>query len=107
MSNIKRQEKKTSSRLNPKMIRLIESVQKLRSQAKDLGIFTDDRELLECNECGLVEDVTANGMLMTYKRNSKIRQDSRLRFQEIGLRHFRCPQCKGIIETKEKDLIDG
>lgn len=30
-------------------------------------MFTDDRELLECHNCGLKEDVTGQGILITHK----------------------------------------
>jgi hypothetical protein len=32
----------------------------LQKRAKALGVFTNDRELLECPRCGLLEDVTSN-----------------------------------------------
>ena len=38
-------------------------LQALKKQAQTLGIFTNDRELLECPACGLKEDVTFEGML--------------------------------------------
>lgn len=43
---------------------LAEQLQTLQEQAERLGIFTGDRELLECAECGLEEDVTADGFLV-------------------------------------------
>src|SRR5579885_548631 len=105
MPKHKSQKKKSPTRLNPSLIRLVESVQKLRTQAKALGVFSGDRELLECNKCGLIEDVTDEGILITYKRTSKTHQDSGLRFQQFHPTHFRCPQCNAIIEAKEEEFV--
>ena len=44
--------------------------EKIKKDARALGIFTDDRKLLECLDCGLMEDVTINGLLITYPSNS-------------------------------------
>ncbi len=41
-----------------------------KEQARALGMFTDDRELLACPVCGLLEDVTVEGMLITYFKDS-------------------------------------
>jgi len=38
-----------------------EQLQTLQEQAERLGVFTGDRELLECAECGLEEDVAVGG----------------------------------------------
>lgn len=47
-----------------------EDILRLQKQAKALGIFVNDRELLACPGCGLLEDVASNGSLMTYSRES-------------------------------------
>ena len=46
------------------LIELFQHLEKVRQQAKALGIFTDDRELLACPSCGLLEDVTAGGSIL-------------------------------------------
>jgi len=47
---------------------LAEQLQTLQEQAERLGVFTGDRELLECAECGLEEDVTADGFLIVCRK---------------------------------------
>lgn len=47
---------------------LAEQLQSLQEQAERLGVFTGDRELLECAECGLEEDVTADGFLIVCRK---------------------------------------
>jgi hypothetical protein len=49
---------------------LTRQLAQLKQQTKAIGIFTDDRELLECPSCGLLEDVTAEGVLVTYPTTS-------------------------------------
>ena len=66
-----------------------------------LGIFTDDRELLECPSCGLLEDVTAEGVLVTYPNTSEEVNDSGLRFIPADESSFACPSCG----TKVKAVI--
>ena len=64
----------------------------VQKRAKELGLFTNDRELLTCPGCGLTEDVQLNGQLTTYfgLPNSG---DSGLRFIEAGDEEFICPKC--------------
>lgn len=65
----------------------------LKKQATALAMFTDDRELLECQHCGLKEDVTGHGILITYKEDA-IDVDTGLRFpkpDEDGV--STCPGC--------------
>ena len=52
------------------LVELSRKLAKVKAQARALGIFTDDRELLECPNCGLLEDVTAKGLLVTYPKDS-------------------------------------
>ncbi len=66
-------------------------------QAKALGLFMDDRELLECPGCGLVEDVGCDGRLMTYRDGEKP-FDSGLRFKNVSDGCYRCPACGMDIE---------
>jgi rubredoxin len=64
----------------------------LREKAKALGIFTEDRELLECPACGLQEDVLISGQLITC-RPSEEGSDTGLRFEELPRNRYRCPAC--------------
>lgn len=73
----------------------------IKLQAAALGLFTDDRELLECPSCGFLEDVTFEGFLITYKKDGKDRRDSGLRFRPEGKTCFACPACG----TKIKAVI--
>ena len=66
---------------------------RIRKEAEALGIFTNDRGLLECSECGLVEDVTSDGRLITYQRTGGVCDDSGLRFEKLNETAFCCPVC--------------
>jgi len=68
----------------------------LREQARDLGIFLEERELLECPGCGLLEDVDAVGRLLTCWPSS-LGQDTGLRFEELPGHQFRCPNCDVLV----------
>jgi hypothetical protein len=72
---------------------LVRKLEEAKKQARALGIFTNDRELIECPSCGLVEDVTGEGFLVTYQENSKDMKDSGLRFSQVDKTHFACPRC--------------
>lgn len=68
----------------------------LQAKAHALGLFTNDRELIECQKCGLLEDVTVTGQLITC-RSSAFGRDTGLRFEELSQNRFRCPACGSII----------
>jgi len=70
----------------------------LQAKARALGLFTNDRELLECHKCGLLEDVTINGLLITF-RAPDFGQDTGLRFEELSQERFRCPGCGSMIQS--------
>jgi len=72
---------------------LARQLEQVKAQARALGIFTDDRELLECPNCGLLEDVTAKGLLVTYPKDSVDLKDCGLRFYPVDETHFACPKC--------------
>lgn len=72
-----------------------------KEQARALGMFTDDRELLACPACGLLEDVTVEGMLITYFKDSPQQEDSGLRFKESDGTCFKCPACGASIAGEE------
>ena len=76
--------------------RLAKQIAALQEQARALGVFPGDRELLECPKCGLLEDVTCNGQLIT-SRPSAEGQDTGLRFQELPGNRFRCPACGSLV----------
>ncbi|MCX5797760.1 MAG: hypothetical protein NTY77_19900 [Elusimicrobia bacterium] len=84
-------------RADPGLERIVEmfrEVEKLKKVGRELGMFMDDRELLECPHCWLAEDVDSSGFhLVTLPLDRK--KDTGLRFTQIGrggLR-WRCPNC--------------
>ena len=85
------------------LIPLVRDLERIKQQARALGMFTDDRELLECPKCGFLEDVAAGGLLITYPKASKETKDCGLRFKPIDPHEtiFECPSCG----TKIKAVI--
>lgn len=62
----------------------------------------DDRDLLRCPACGLMEDVLSDGVLVTYHDGSD-REDTGLRFAEDPQKdgRFVCPTCGCEVEPGE------
>jgi len=83
-----------------KIKQLAEDIVRIQKQAKALGIFVNDRELLECAGCDLVEDVGFDGSLMTYHRESDDMTDSGLRFEEMDEEKYRCPVCGTVLKAQ-------
>lgn len=86
------------------LIELCGQLRHLKQQARSLGLFADERELLACPECGLQEDVLADGRLITYREGHINPQDSGLRFTETDeggfcLSAMRCVDCRRSITT--------
>ena len=81
------------------LIAAVRQLEQVKQQARALGIFTDDRELLECPSCGLLEDVTFEGLLVTYPKNSADVKDCGLRFKPVGKTRFACPSCGSRIKA--------
>lgn len=79
----------------------------LKAEAKALGVFTNERELLTCPQCGLVEDVTSDGLLIT-SRPSVFGHDTGLRFEEIADHRFRCPACGSMVreESAQGEILN-
>jgi predicted RNA-binding Zn-ribbon protein involved in translation (DUF1610 family) len=75
------------------LIALARQLEQVKRQARALGIFTNDRELLECPSCGLLEDVTSEGRLVTYPRSSRDMRDGGQRFIQLDDTSFQCPSC--------------
>ena len=70
----------------------------LQAKARALGLFMNDRELLECQKCGLLEDLTFSGQLITC-RAPDFGQDTGLRFEKLFQDRFRCPACGAMIQS--------
>lgn len=85
------------------LISLIRHLEQVKAQARRIGIFTDDRELLECPNCGLLEDVMADGLLATYSRRSRSRKDCGLRFSQMDETRFQCPYCGTKIPVDNRE----
>jgi len=73
---------------------LAEQLQTLQEQAERLGVFTGDRELLECAGCGLEEDVTTDGFLIVCRKLA-LGTDTGLRFTKDveNKGKYLCPVC--------------
>ena len=90
--------------------RCLRQLQAARQRARDLGLFVEDRELLECATCGLMEDVLASGELVTYTRREfeasapgHLIPDSQLRFIKLDQSRWQCPGCGAAINLPEEE----
>ena len=81
------------------LVGLFRQLQQLQVQAKALGIFTDERNLLTCPNCGLFEDVTCDGFLITSRTLSKVPHDTGMRFREIAPDTYCCPSCQSEVQS--------
>jgi len=66
--------------------------------AREAGLFMEDRDLLHCAHCGLLEDVGCYGLLMTYP-TGKPPVDSGLRFTKDKRGRYICPNCCAVART--------
>ena len=87
-------EDKPSDELLSEIKPLAAEIVKLQAQMKAAGLFAEDRDLLECPKCGLQEDVTADGLLITCPREFP-GEDTGGRFVPLDEREawWRCPKC--------------
>jgi len=69
--------------------------------AQAAGLFMEDRDLLLCSHCGLLEDVGCYGLLMTYF-SGKSPGDSGLRFTKDKRGRHICPNCGAVARTEKK-----
>ncbi len=90
---------KHGQKLAGNIARLAEELTHIKKQAVQLGMFTNDRELLECPKCGLMEDVTHDGFLITYQEACANAKDSGLRFEEVPGEKFKCPSCGTLVKA--------
>lgn len=85
--------------------RLVQDIGSAILGIKDLcrqhGIFDGLRELLECRNCGLKEDVAFDGRLMSYREGAE-GVDAGLRFPEPDSEGCsRCPVCGEVVRLEE------
>jgi hypothetical protein len=74
---------------------------KIKAKAKKLGLYAEDRDLIACSRCELMEDVACGGMLLvTAPANREV--DTRLRFTLVEKDGdlWRCPGCGLEIKCK-------
>ncbi len=69
----------------------------LQAKSRALGLFANDRELLECPVCGLMENVAAAGKGLFTCRPESLDEDTGLRFEELSRDRFRCPACGATV----------
>lgn len=74
----------------------------LQAQGRAMGLFPNDRDLLECTGCGLMENVACGGRFFTC-RPETLDDDTGLRFQEISDGVFRCPSCGEAVREPDSD----
>ena len=86
----------------PEVAALARRIQSLREEARALGLFSEDRGLLNCPACGLQEDITIEGRLITCDCNEAAGDDLGLRFVESPFGTFVCPRC-GTLARREDD----
>lgn len=79
--------------ISPELAALARRIQALCEEARALGLFAEDRGLLRCPACGLLEDVTIRGRLITCDGNVAAGADLGLRFVESPVGTFVCPRC--------------
>lgn len=91
-----------TSLIYPELRLLVTELAALHKRAKAQGIFANDRELLRCPGCGLKEDVTVNGTLITY-REPDMGHDTGLRFKQMNKYAFRCPACGQCVKEPIPD----
>ena len=71
---------------------LLREIKRLNRLAQEAGLFLNDRELLYCDNCELLEDVDINGRLITYKSGEAV-FDSGMRFEKGEEDTYVCPVC--------------
>ncbi len=91
--------------LDADLAQLCAKLHQLRAHTASLWLFTNDRELLVCTSCGLQEDVTIEGMLITHDCESLDVSDSGLRFIELQDGHFSCPRCDANIVAGDVEAL--
>jgi hypothetical protein len=106
LSRDNKMKKKEEFKIPPEILEAAKRIAELQEQAKALGLFTNDRELLECPACGLKEDVAFSGLLITYFGEPS-GNDTGLRFKETEKdKIYVCPNCGKDVEEPEPEDID-
>ena len=95
-NNTPKKDKKPDGILNHSLLRQIRHVHGL---ARENGLFLNDRELLRCDRCGLLEDVDITGRLITYK-SGEVVLDSGMRFEMGEGDTYVCPACGAPVRER-------
>jgi hypothetical protein len=83
---------KKHSPKDERLYSMTEAINELNLKLTELGGFDHSRELLTCPACGLFEDVTFEGRLITAEPvDPKI--DTGLRFVKVSDEEWECPDC--------------
>jgi hypothetical protein len=85
------------------VVSAVRRVQEAKPQARTLGMFVEERNLLECPACGLWEDVNCEGMLIIYQKDDPSQVDSGLRFRDIDETHFVCQACGAAVTVEDQE----
>src|SRR5215204_2521633 len=81
---------------------MAEAINELGLKLTSLGGFDHSREFLNCPACGLLEDVTFEGMLITTESDYP-GVDTGLRFAKTGENEWECPDCGNLCRELESD----
>jgi hypothetical protein len=92
--------------LAPALRKFLYGLKGLEDLARELGVFVNDRELVECPRCGLIEDVAFGGKLISYRADDPSMTDTGLRFTFQG-ETCRCPSCghEFTVEEPEDSIV--
>src|SRR4051812_1154095 len=89
--------RKKRSAVSPELAELAARLKDVEQEAEKAGLFVSHRPLLQCPACGLWEDVSFEGRLMTYFASDEGISDTGLRFKDVAKR-FYCPFCHVFLE---------
>jgi len=87
-----------------KLRALATEIAALQAKARALGLFANDRELMECTNCGLMENVAAAGGGLFTCRPESLDEDTGLRFEELSRDRFRCPTCGATVREQDSSV---
>lgn len=88
--------------ISSELAQLASRLQEVHHRAEVAGLFIEDRSLLQCPRCGLMEDVSFHGRLMTYLETDTDINDSGLRF-ELNKEECICPFCHLVFSPPTED----
>jgi hypothetical protein len=81
---------------------MAEAINELNLKLTALGGFDHSRELLSCPACGMFEDVSAQGKLITAEADYP-EDDTGLRFKKLNEDEWECPDCGHLCRASSND----